>query len=156
MTVVQPWLNGHSIMGRVRSHVHAVWNDCPGSTSGEFAQVAEDIWITDRSIATHMDSTAAGLVTYGLVLLNELHLELLYCGFCFPLDDGDVYRIDGRLPHGAERYRPGHSSPGGLFAALIWDMPKATSLDSFGKEAAARVDEWLSVSISPEPQIQKQ
>lgn len=126
------------------SRVYEAWRNRPHNTSKEFAQVADDVWITDCPVAPHMDSTASGLVTYGLVILNELDLELVYCHRRRTLRPGSTYRIDGRIMHSAEPpWSSKRPTQTGLFAALIWDMPAETTLDTFYADASARLQEWL-------------
>lgn len=127
---------------KIRSHVYAAWHGRAIGKAEELVQIGEDIWITDRSIAPHTDPTKQGLVSYGLVLLNEFGLRLLYCGSYITLSYGETYRIDGRLLHSAE-WTPNVVTKG-LFAALIWDMPESTSVDQFRRESAYRLIEWMS------------
>lgn len=127
-----------AILEIIKSAVYAAWTINP-DRSKDLTQVAEDIWITDRPIATHTDPTKDGHFTYCLVLLNELDLCLREIGEDRYLRPLGVYEIDARKPHGAYGRNGG---PKGLFAALIWDMPE-TDLDRFRTEATARINEWL-------------
>lgn len=106
--------------------------------SSELEQLGPDIWVANRPISMHTDSTKAGLASYFLVLINDLNLHLLYEGDRIQLAVGGVYRINARLPHSAETER---RDSGGLFAALIWDMPETTSMASFAAQAKIRLAE---------------
>lgn len=97
-------------------------------SGAELTQVDDETWVTRRPIAMHQDSTAAGMVTYGAVLVNEPGYLLFYDGRCWDLPEGTIYRIDGRLPHGTFHRGAGTDGP---FAFLAWDMPTEWGLDEF-------------------------
>ena len=130
------------ILSEIKSCVYAAWNNANRSISEEFVQVAEDIWITDKDIETHTDSTRDQFVSYGLILLNERCLNLTYRGKITPLAQGDTYRINGRLPHSATS--SSETATNGLFAALIWDMPYRTKLIDFEDKSKLRLIEWIN------------
>lgn len=90
----------------------------------ELFQFGEDIWITDKPIAPHTDSTAEGNLTYGYILINTGYI-LVYDGKKVNIPTGSFYRIDGRKEHSTEG--------SGILAILIWDMPDWT-LEDFKKE----------------------
>lgn len=83
-------------------------------------QFGSDIWITDEPVLPHTDSTADGMLTYGLVLVNTGY-TLIYAGRRIEIPAGSVYVIDGRKEHSTEG--------NGLLILLIWDMPNWTILD---------------------------
>lgn len=109
----------------------------------ELTKIAADIWVTDGPVATHYDSTAPGLVTYGLVLLNDIDLELHYRGGVFPLKLGDAYCIDGRVDHAA-LHPGGGAKRDGLFAVRVWDIPPGASLAQFVESASTEKVKWIS------------
>lgn len=87
-------------------------------------QLDEDIWITNKPVLPHVDSTAEGMLTYGFVLVNEGYL-LIHGGNEIRIPAGTLYQLDGRIEH--------ETRGEGLLALLIWDMPD-WSLDIFRKE----------------------
>lgn len=129
----------------LRAHVYAAWLVNQYQTK-DLTQIASDIWITNRGLCEHTDSTKDGLITFGYVLLNELNLRLVYGGSEFPLGQEEVYQIDARRPHSAEE--PLIKSTG-LFASLIWDLPSGTDLKAFRLEAEERIAEWLKETPTP-------
>lgn len=90
-------------------------------------KVGEDIWTTHEKIAAHSDSTANGLVTYGLILVNDPAVVFVHAGSHYDIPPGTLYRMDGRIEHSTE-------GPCGLLAALIWDMPNEWDLEGFAAE----------------------
>lgn len=90
----------------------------------QLMQFGEDIWITDKPLAPHRDNTKAGMLTYGLVLLNTGY-TMVYSGKLFNIPTGALYVIDGRLEHATEG--------SGLLVLLIWDMPNWTIMDFMGE-----------------------
>lgn len=92
-------------------------------------KVGDDIWTTWEPVAPHTDSTADGLVTYGLIIVNDPDYKLMHAGRRYDIPAGSLYRIDSRIEHST-------IGPCGLLAALIWDMPPAWSLDDFATELA--------------------
>lgn len=118
--------------------------------SQELVQLSNDTWVTSRLIGIHQDTTKPGLVTYGLVLINDLGLELHYQHGIFPLQVGDAYRIDGRRPHGAlpgcnrSQLASSNVSWDLLFAFRAWDVPPTLSLYVFKREMWAETinREW--------------
>lgn len=125
-------------------HVYAAWEANPNHSQA-LTQVAPDIWIAERSIPTHTDFPKPNFVSFGLVILNELNLSLLYKDRNLSLRVGDSYRIDSSLPHSAlnlsRREYPG------LFCALIWDVPETLAPWDLHTQALARIEEWLSQPI---------
>jgi hypothetical protein len=83
-------------------------------------QFGKDIWITDRPVLPHTDSTADGMLTYGLVLANTGYV-LIYDGTKVEIPAGSTYIIDGRKEHSTEGQ--------GILVLLIWDMPDWTLED---------------------------
>lgn len=80
----------------------------------ELVQFGEDIWITDKPVLPHVDSTAEGMLTYGLILINTGYV-LIYDGKEIQIPVGSMYEIDGRKEH---------STVGsGVLCILVWDMP---------------------------------
>lgn len=104
-----------------------------------FTKIAEDIWCTDGPIGPHADNTAPGLVVYGLVLINDIGLDLHYRGGIFPLKVGDAYCIDGHQDHAAL----GVGRRNGLFAVRVWDAPPGMTLDRFIHAARSEPVAWL-------------
>lgn len=86
-----------------------------------------DIWLSQKPIAAHTDGTQEGLVTYGVVLINDAMNTLVHDGISYLVPAGTLYRFDGRISH-ETRGAPG------LFAALIWDMPPVWELPDFAAE----------------------
>ncbi len=106
-------------------------------------KVAEDIWVARGPVASHFDDTARGLVVYGLVLINNIGLELHYRGGIFPLKPGDAYCINGHEDHAA---LPGDSyalAGGGMFAVRCWDITPGLSLARFVEQATTEDIKWL-------------
>lgn len=110
----------------------------PGVT---LTQVASDIWVTRSPVAAHCDSTERGLVCYGLVLINDIDLELHYRGGIFPLKVGDAYCINGHEDHAA-LHPGGGAKRDGLFAVRVWDIPPGLSLARFVEQARREEVEW--------------
>lgn len=106
-------------------------------------KIADDIWVTDGPVASHYDSTAPGLVVYGLVLLNDIDLELHYRGGIFPLKLGDAYCINGHQDHAA-LYPGGGAKRNGLFAVRVWDTPPGLSLARFAEQASTEKVKWIT------------
>lgn len=104
-------------------------------------KIAEDIWCTCGPVASHFDDTARGLVVYGLVLINDIDLELHYRGGIFPLKVGDAYCINAHEDHAA--LPGGGAKRDGLFAARVWDIPPGLSLARFVEQACTEPIEWL-------------
>lgn len=100
----------------------------------ELTQIAKDVWVTAEPVPLHVDNTEIGLRVFGLVLLNDIDLELHYCGGIFPLPVGGAYCIDGRIGHGALPASGARQI--GLFAVRIWDMPPEMTLARFKEEAS--------------------
>lgn len=90
----------------------------------ELTQFGEDIWITDKPVLPHVDSTAEGMLTYGLILINTGY-TLIYDGKEILIPVGSMYEIDGRKEH--------QTVGSGLLAILVWDMPNY-SLEEFKEE----------------------
>jgi hypothetical protein len=90
----------------------------------DLQQFGSDIWITDKPVASHTDSTAEGMLTYGLVLVNTGYV-LNYGGKRLAMPAGSIYVIDGRKEHSTEGT--------GVLVLLIWDMPNWTA-DDFKRE----------------------
>lgn len=90
----------------------------------ELFQFGEDIWITDKPIPRHIDSTAEGMLTYGLILINTGYV-LVYNGEVMQIPVNSTYEINGRKPH--------CTIGQGILAVLIWDMPNY-DLDKFKRE----------------------
>ncbi len=130
-----PWTR--SQFDHICNKVKAEWG-LVKSHHTELTQLAEDIWASKTGVSTHTDSTSVELISYGMVLLNEIEAVLKYDTQYYPLHVGSMFRIDGRIPHSAE-CAPGSS---GLFAALIWDIPPETAMESFEAQALSRLDEW--------------
>jgi hypothetical protein len=105
-------------------------------------KIATDIWVANGPVAEHYDDTARGLVVYGLVLINEIDLELHYRGGIFPLKPGDAYCINGHQDHAA-LYTGGGAARNGLFAARVWDVPPGMSLAQFVEQASTEPVEWM-------------
>lgn len=103
-------------------------------------KIASDIWCCDGPVASHFDSTAQGLVVYGLVLVNDSDLELHYRGGIFTLRAGSAYCINGHQDHAA---LPGQFAGRGLFAARVWDVPPGMSLATFAQRASTEAVKWL-------------
>lgn len=99
---------------------------------GDMVQIGDDIWVTRGAIDPHCDDTAPGLVTYGMILVNDGAVSFLHDGKDYCIPPGTLYRMDGRVEHGT-RERCGNRT-GQLFAALIWDMPPVWSLKDFATE----------------------
>lgn len=98
-------------------------------------KVGDDIWTTYEPVAPHTDSTADGLVTYGLIIVNDPAVVLVHAGVDYWIPPGTLYKIDGRVEHSTGAV-PTCQSGCGLFAALIWDMPPAWTLADFAAELA--------------------
>jgi hypothetical protein len=107
----------------------------------ELTQIAKDVWCTDGQLAAHCDSTEPGLVVYGMVLLNDLDLELHYRNGVFPLKPGDAYCIDAHQHHSA--IAGGGAKRNGLFAVRVWDIYPGLSLANFVEQATAEPIEWM-------------
>lgn len=103
----------------------------------ELFKFGEDIWITDKPVLPHTDSTADGMLTYGLILINTGYV-LVYDGNVIQIPVGSVYEIDGRLMH--------QTVGCGILAILIWDMPDY-SLSKF--KADLLIDPRNLISTSP-------
>lgn len=129
-------------LDQIKIAIYSAWDANPDK-SKDLTQVAEDIWITDKPIKEHIDSTKLGYLSYCMVLLNELDLVLCEVGESRYLRVGEVFEINARLPHSARVIH--RVKKNGLFAALIWDMPE-TALDKFKSEAKIRIKEWLKIS----------
>src|ERR1700675_949480 len=100
-------------------------------------QYDSEVWVTDDPIALHSDSTAEGMVVFGLVLVNDPRYLLVSGGKAYDLPVGSLYRLDGREPHGALEYK----TPVGCFAFLAWDMPPTYTMNQFYTEARAAIRE---------------
>lgn len=115
----------------------------PGYGYSGLTMVEDDIWWTKSSIGWHCDSTREGYVTQGLILVNDLERPLLWGGsdhgltevdnfeklpFTHPLQlrllrPGDVYILDGRVPHCVPNPPYLKQDEEGLFIFLAWDVP---------------------------------
>jgi hypothetical protein len=93
-------------------------------------KVGEDIWFCERAVAPHTDNLPDDLLTFGCIIINDAGHELVIGGQQYALPVGGLYRIDGRIEHGAV-------GSDGLFAVLIWDMPPDYSLADFERELHA-------------------
>ncbi len=122
---------------RITAKVYSEWKAVK-THHAELTQLAEDIWASKTGISTHTDSTSGELVSYGIVLLNEIDAVLNYGTRNYSLHVGGMFRINGRNPHSAECAL----GSTGLFAVLIWDMPPETTMASFEAQAISRLDEW--------------
>lgn len=95
-------------------------------------QMDNDIWISDGPVEFHIDPTEDDLLTYGVVLRNDIDYLFMFdsCGACdFPV--GTLYRLDARILHGTVKYR--HEPPG-RFGFLAWDMPPSYTMGEFEYE----------------------
>lgn len=105
-------------------------------------KIADDVWCTGGPVASHFDNTEQGLIVYGLVLVNDIGLELHYRGGIFPLKPGDAYCINGHQDHAA---LPGVGKRDGkLFAARVWDIVPGLSLARFVEQAQKEPIKWLT------------
>lgn len=117
-----------------------------GIRGNEVRQCGEDIFIGRDSVKKHVDSTEGGkdtLVCFIYVKGNYLfkmwhgekkHPEIMHRD----IYTGDVIRFDARHPHALYQL-PGEFS--GMFAAIIWDVPKAKNIISLGAELKVRLSE---------------
>jgi hypothetical protein len=87
-------------------------------------QINSDIWVTNKPVEPHRDSTAEDMLSYGFILVNEGYV-LVHGGNRFNIPSGTIYEINAREEHSTEGE--------GLLIVLIWDMPDY-SLDLFEKE----------------------
>lgn len=100
--------------------------------------IGPDIWITTTEIPEHTDTTAQGLITWGVILINDLKLELHYKNNISSITKGTIFTIDARKPHAA-LFKDGIKT-NGLFAALIWDVPTTMTMARFKWEASVRLE----------------
>ena len=100
--------------------------------NNEVTQVDSDVWIKEGPLNIHTDSTAEGLITYGIILLDDLDSVFVKEDEVISLRDNNVYYLDARKPHGILRYW--YSKPKGRIAFLAWDMPEDYMLSMFKKE----------------------
>ncbi len=91
----------------------------------ELTQFGEDVYFSYNSIRPHTDNTAPGLITYGCILINDPGFVLVYDGVSYEIPPGSMYQMDARIEHALL------GSSGGLFAAIIWDMPPKYGLANF-------------------------
>lgn len=92
-------------------------------------KVGDDVWTTHEPVALHTDGTADGLVTYGMIIVNDAEVALVHGRIGYEIPPGTLYKIDGRIEHSTV-------GGNGLLAALIWDMPPVWSLADFAAELA--------------------
>lgn len=109
-------------------------------------QFDRETWHTRAPVALHEDSTAFGLATYGVILVNDADWVLAYDDAVYAIPVGTCFRIEARRSHGA--LRDTHHSPEriGCFAFLAWDMPADTKSLEFkllACEAIKRKDQGL-------------
>lgn len=103
----------------------------------ELTQVCSDVWVTNKAVAFHTDSSGPDTRTYGVILVNDPGYLLMYDGQAFSLPCGSIYRIDGHKLHGTMLF---DNRVDGRFAFLAWDMPEFYSLLKFKQEVTAEVD----------------
>lgn len=110
----------------------------PGYTYSGLTHIYQDIWHTQSPIGWHTDSTRDGYVTQGLILVNDLKRPLLWGGTDHGIEGrlphpeplqvklikpGDVYVLDGRVPHCVPNPPYLQINDEGLFIFLAWDVP---------------------------------
>src|ERR1700722_15043793 len=78
----------------------ALLRQWPQDMNEGLTRVGDDIWFTDKPVAMHCDSTTDGLMTHGIILLNDDCHVLVYGDTVYELPVGSLYHIDGRIPHG--------------------------------------------------------
>lgn len=89
--------------------------------TGELDKFSNDIWITNKPVPPHIDSTADDMLVYGFILINEGY-ALIHNKIKLEIPTNGFYRIDAKLEH--------YTVGSGILAVLIWDMPNWT-LDDF-------------------------
>jgi hypothetical protein len=96
-----------------------------------------ETWVSAGPVALHEDDTSIGLTVYGVVLVNDARLLLAYADQVYDAPPGTLYRINGRIPHGALAYKnEGTTAP---FAFLAWDMDNQYSIHRFAAEAIVAI-----------------
>ena len=97
-------------------------------------QFGDDIWITDRPVAPHKDSTADDNLSYGYIIYNSGYI-LIHDGVEIDIPTGSTYVIDARIEH--------ETRGEGLLIILVWDMPYY-SIDKFKEELKQDIRfKWL-------------
>lgn len=89
-------------------------------------QIGPDVWWTDDYIRMHTDDNK-GLLTFGMILMNDRDLRLFTEDCWWSLKPGTVYCLDGSKPHGAFPQGPYGGQARNLydqrrFAFLAWDI----------------------------------
>lgn len=118
-------LGGHTVINRAAAKVRQDYINSPVD-GGSLRKIAQDIWALDDPIGIHTDGTAKGHRVFGVVLINDPGLVLMYENVIYDLPVGTIYHIDGHRRHGALAHNV--VQHGKLFAFLAWDVPSNSSL----------------------------
>jgi len=105
-------------------------------------QIGEDVFITNKSVGKHKDSTEDGKNTILCMLHAKGSIEFVQHQskknkVYVKLEVGTIIRFDARLPHEL------HTIPGIFteFAAIIWDVPKDKETKELVLELEERIKE---------------